>query len=143
MSVAGCVDVMEMKVLRDAGASHFDIPLVYDLTWAQLDDLLPVDSHIFLADSASSSVSQDVVDYTEPDYAECSQVVLVVGGETEGLSRSASHLSASSHQHTQRVHIPMAVGIDSLNSAVSASVILHEIWRQIMSVAVVSVGSCD
>ena len=127
-----------MKVLRDAGACHFDIPLIYDLSWTQLEDRLPAGSHIFLADSVSSEVDPDeptVVDYTRPNYAECSHAVLVVGGETEGLSRSARRWCGSSQWHAQRIHIPMSVGIDSLNSAVSASVILYEMWRQMMSVA--------
>ena len=57
-------------------------------------------------------------------------MVLVVGGETEGLSKSACQLCASSWWQTQRIHIPMSFGINSLNSAVSASVILCEMWRQ-------------
>jgi len=132
-SAAGCVDVMEMKVLRDAGAAHFDIPFIFDLSWTQLEDLLPAGSDIFLADSSSNSdTSAAVVDYTQPNYSESSHVVLVVGGETEGLSRCASRLCASSKWRTRRIHIPMAAGINSLNSAVSASVILYEMWRQMI-----------
>jgi len=127
---------MELKVLREAGACHFDIPLVFDLSWTKLEDLFPVGSDIFLADSSSSSDEpSSVVDYTQPNYSECSHIVLVVGGETEGLSRSASQLCASSRWRTQRIHIPMAAGINSLNSAVSASVILYEMWRQMVSIA--------
>ena len=122
--------------MRDAGACHFDIPLVSNLSWTQLDDHIPAGSHVFLADSMTSAVNPDepsVVDYTEPDYAKCSHIALVVGGETEGLSTAACRLTASSSQwRCQRIHIPMSVGINSLNSAVSASVILCEMWRQMM-----------
>jgi len=134
---AGCVDVMDMKVLRDAGACHYDIPLVIDLNWTQLEDRLPVGSSLFLAESLPSSVSRDersIVDYTQPNYAECSHVVLIVGGETEGLSKSAHRLCTSSRWNARRIHIPMSVGVNSLNSAVSASVILYEMWRQMLSV---------
>ena len=65
---------MDMKVLRDAGACHYDIPLVIDLNWTQLEDRLPVGSSLFLAESLPSSVSRDersIVDYTQPNYAEC------------------------------------------------------------------------
>ena len=131
--------------MRDASACHFDIPLVTDLNWTQLEDRLPAESHVFLADSSSCSVNSDeppvvdyvqpsIVDYTQPNYIDCPHVVLVVGGETEGLSKSAHQLCTSSRWNARRIHIPMSVGIDSLNSAVSASVILFEIWRQIMSV---------
>ena len=128
---------MDMKVLRDAGACHFDIPLVFDLSWTQVEDRLPPGSHVFLADSLSSSANPDepsVVEYTAPSFAKCSHVALVVGGETKGLSRSACQLCTSSQWNARRIHIPMAVGVNSLNSAVSASVILYEIWRQMMSV---------
>jgi len=126
---------MEMKVLRDAGACHFDIPLIFDLSWTQLEDLFPAGSDVFLADSLSSSnETSSVIEYTRPNYSECSHVVLVVGGETEGLSKSASRLCTSSRWRAQRIHIPMAAGVNSLNSAVSASVILYEVWRQMMSV---------
>lgn len=128
---------MDMKVLREAGACHFDVPLVFDLNWPQLEDRFPAGSHVFLADSSSSSVSPDeppVVEYTQPNYAECSHAVMVVGGETEGLSKSAWQLCTSSHWKAQRIHIPMSVDVNSLNSAVSASVILYEMWRQMLSV---------
>ena len=134
MVQSGCVDVMDMKVLRDARGSQFDIKLVSDLNWTQLEDLLPAGSHVFLADSSSLSATEPcIVDYTQLNYAECSHAVLVVGGETEGLSRSARQLCASDHWNTHRVHIPMSRGVDSLNSAVSASVILYEIYRQMMT----------
>jgi len=127
---------MEMKVLRDAGACHFDILLVPNLSWTQLEDHIPAGSHVFLADSMASVVNADepsVVDYTEPDYAKCSHIALVVGGETEGLSTAACRSTTSSSQwRSQRIHIPMSVGINSLNSAVSASIILCEMWRQLM-----------
>jgi len=120
-----------MKVLRDAGACHFDVPLAYDLSWLQIEELLPAGCHVFLADSSGSDNSS-VVDYTRPKYSECSHAVLVIGGETEGLSRTALQLCSSSKWKAQRVHIPMSAGVDSLNSAVSASVILCEIWRQML-----------
>jgi len=127
-----------VKVLGDASACHFDIPLVLDLNWTQLEDLFPAESHVFLADSSPGPQNSDeppIVNYTQPSYADCPHVVLVVGGETEGLSRSAHRLCTSSRWNARRIHIPMSVGIDSLNSAVSASVILCEIWRQMTSVS--------
>ena len=127
---------MEMKVLRDAGACHFDIPFVFDLRWINLEDYFPVGSDVFLADSSSCTDElSPVVDYTQPDYSQSSHIVLVVGGETKGLSWSASQLCTSSRWRAQRIHIPMAAGVNSLNSAVSAGVILYEMWRQMMFVS--------
>ncbi|XP_071790356.1 rRNA methyltransferase 3, mitochondrial-like [Asterias amurensis] len=53
---------------------------------------------------------------------------LVIGGETEGLSYQA--LEICDKTSGCKVHIPMAEAVDSLNAAVSASVILFEALRQ-------------
>jgi len=136
--LAGCVDVLDTKVLRDAHGCQFVIKLVSHLNWTQIEDLLPAGSHVFLADSSPSRNPTEpcIVDYTEPCYAERSHTVLVVGGETEGLSRSARQLYTSGRWNTRRVHIPMSLGVDSLNSAVSASIILYEIYRQMTMTSV-------
>jgi TrmH family RNA methyltransferase len=62
-------------------------------------------------------VPYDAVDW----HRECA---LVVGGEAEGASAAALALA------DERVTIPMAVGSESLNAAVAASIILFEAARQ-------------
>ena len=56
-------------------------------------------------------------------------VTLVVGGETEGLSASARKMAFE--RNGDLIHIPMMNGVNSLNSAMAASIILFEIKRQL------------
>jgi tRNA G18 (ribose-2'-O)-methylase SpoU len=60
--------------------------------------------------------------YTQVDWAQ--PCALVVGGEAEGASPEADRLV------TGRVSIPMQRGIESLNAAVAAAVIMFEAQRQ-------------
>lgn len=55
---------------------------------------------------------------------------VVVGGETHGLSPGALHLAASTGG--KRLVIPMVPGVDSLNSAVAAAIVLFEGRRQLL-----------
>uniref|UniRef100_A0A8B9ZK86 RNA 2-O ribose methyltransferase substrate binding domain-containing protein n=1 Tax=Anas platyrhynchos TaxID=8839 RepID=A0A8B9ZK86_ANAPL len=55
---------------------------------------------------------------------------VVVGGETHGLSLGALHLAASTGG--KRLVIPMVPGVDSLNSAVAAAIMLFEGRRQLL-----------
>ncbi|NXC42673.1 MRM3 methyltransferase, partial [Penelope pileata] len=57
-------------------------------------------------------------------------VAIVVGGETHGLSPDALHLAASTGG--KRLVIPVVPGVDSLNSAVAAAVVLFEGKRQLL-----------
>ncbi|XP_064619747.1 rRNA methyltransferase 3, mitochondrial-like [Lineus longissimus] len=59
------------------------------------------------------------------------EVVLVIGGETEGLSAGAYELAYKKFGH--KLHVPMCNGTDSLNSAVASSIILFEMQRQYLS----------
>ena len=55
--------------------------------------------------------------------------VLVVGGETYGLSREARHLAKL--KGGQRIYLPMVEGLNSLNSAMAGTVLMYEMKRQI------------
>lgn len=59
-----------------------------------------------------------------------SHTALVVGGETHGLSLEALQLAERSGG--LRLFVPMVSGVDSLNSAMAASVLLFEGRRQLM-----------
>jgi len=58
--------------------------------------------------------------------------VVVIGGEAQGLSNQAFKLAHDFNG--QRINIPLSYGVESLNSAVAASVILYEIKRQYESI---------
>ncbi|NXG35864.1 MRM3 methyltransferase, partial [Dromaius novaehollandiae] len=57
-------------------------------------------------------------------------VAVVIGGETHGLSPDALHLAASTGG--RRLVIPVVPGVDSLNSAIAAAVVLFEGKRQLL-----------
>ncbi|NXO65192.1 MRM3 methyltransferase, partial [Phainopepla nitens] len=57
-------------------------------------------------------------------------VAVVVGGETHGLSAAALRLAASTGG--RRLLIPVVPGVDSLNSAIAAGIVLFEGKRQLL-----------
>jgi TrmH family RNA methyltransferase len=113
----GTVDLYNLKVVRGAMGTHFRLPIA-TMTWpviaAHLNGL-----SIWVAD-AHSATPYTQVDWTKP-------TALIVGGEAEGASNEAEKLA------TGRVSIPMQCGIESLNAAVAAAIILFEAQRQRMS----------
>ncbi|XP_026051183.1 rRNA methyltransferase 3B, mitochondrial isoform X1 [Carassius auratus] len=58
---------------------------------------------------------------------------LVIGGESHGLSREALRLAESTGG--RRLLIPMVCGVDSLNSAMAANILLFEGRKQLLSLA--------
>uniref|UniRef100_A0A023FSF4 Putative spou rrna methylase family protein n=1 Tax=Amblyomma parvum TaxID=251391 RepID=A0A023FSF4_AMBPA len=69
-------------------------------------------------------------EYTAVKYSKAPSV-LVVGGEAHGLSLQAHKLAVDSVG--ARVHVPANNGVESLNTAIAASIILYEMRRQILS----------
>lgn len=55
---------------------------------------------------------------------------LVIGGETHGLSAEAVQLAEKTGGH--RLYIPIIPNVDSLNSAMAASILLFEGRRQLL-----------
>jgi tRNA G18 (ribose-2'-O)-methylase SpoU len=131
---AGCVDVWEPKVVKAAHGSHFFIGLHADCDWSDISALLAATEHncrVFVCDAATTDRTDglpDVNNYSTLTYTD--HVVLIVGGETEGISSMAYQFCRS--RNGVRVHIPMAAVIDSLNCAVSVGIVLNEIRRQLM-----------
>jgi TrmH family RNA methyltransferase len=111
----GCVDPWNPKVLRSGMGAHFRLPVVAAPGWIAIGEQL-ADRAVWLAD-AHGTMAYDQVDWTIPS-------VLVVGGETTGLSHEAAGLGPG------RATIPMAGGIESLNAAMAATVLLFEAARQ-------------
>lgn len=69
-------------------------------------------------------------EYTAARYAHAPSV-LVVGGETQGLSLQAHKLAVDCVG--ARVHVPANNGVDSLNTSIAAAIILYEMRRQMLS----------
>uniref|UniRef100_A0A1B6J9J2 tRNA/rRNA methyltransferase SpoU type domain-containing protein n=2 Tax=Homalodisca liturata TaxID=320908 RepID=A0A1B6J9J2_9HEMI len=131
----GCTDPWDSKVLRAAAGGHFHIPILMDMTWKEKEEFLHPSDLVFLADSnteqkhpAGGKLPHHM--YYDVDYASNSSIVVVIGGETEGLSYDAFSLAA--HHKGSRVSIPMSNCVESLNSGCALSVILFEIKKQFL-----------
>lgn len=110
----GGVDPFSPKVVRAGMGAHFHLPL-YPLPWTDIASLVkPL--QVFLADTG------DGLPYTQADFR--LPLALVIGGEAQGAGLQAQGMAS------QRVHIPMPGGIESLNAAAAAAVLLFEIVRQ-------------
>ncbi|MBN1200755.1 MAG: RNA methyltransferase [Anaerolineae bacterium] len=110
----GTVDPFNPKTLRAGMGAHFRVP-VRVLDWSALASTVS-DLSFYLADAAGET-AYDAVDWTQP-------AVIVVGGEAHGFTTTAHAIP-----HT-RVRIPMAAGVESLNAAVAASILVYEARRQ-------------
>jgi TrmH family RNA methyltransferase len=108
------VDHYNPKVVRGAMGAHFRLA-VTSLGWPAIGAQV-TGRAVWLAD-AHGEVQYDAVDWTQPS-------ALIVGGEATGASKQSADLA------TGRVAIPMAGGVESLNAAMAATVILFEAARQ-------------
>ncbi|HIE38723.1 MAG TPA: RNA methyltransferase [Anaerolineales bacterium] len=110
----GTVDATNPKVVRAGMGAHFRLPLV-TMDWDRIPQAV-AGCRVYLA------AARGTVPYTEVDWTE--SVALVVGGEAAGAGKRAHALADA------EVTIPLAEGVESLNAAVAAAVILFEAVRQ-------------
>jgi TrmH family RNA methyltransferase len=111
---AGTADPYAPKVVRAAMGAHFRLP-VHIATWEEIAGRLSTTSlQVYLAAAGRAS-------YTAADFR---LRPLVIGGEAEGAGAEAARLANA------RVHIPMPGGMESLNAAVAAGILLFEAVRQ-------------
>ena len=108
------VDTFNPKVVRGAMGAHFRVPIAAD-DWEAIEKRVKGMEVWGAAANAESLYTR--IDWTRP-------CALIIGGEAEGISDSASGLA------TGRARIPLARGVESLNASVAGSVILFEIVRQ-------------
>ena len=114
----GTTDAYAPKVVRSAMGAHFRLAIL-PMDWLAIEQIIhPAQHplHIYLADSGGGQP------YTQADLH--SPLALIVGGEAEGASPPAIALT------DQRLHIPMPGGMESLNAAVAAAVLMFEVVRQ-------------
>jgi len=115
MLTHGCTDPWSPKTLRAGMGAHFHLSLEAGVGWTQIAQRTAA-MQTWVADARGDMI-YDQVDWIRPS-------ALIVGGETEGLSREAVGLA------TGRLAIPMRNQVDSLNAAMAATVVLFEAARQ-------------
>jgi TrmH family RNA methyltransferase len=111
-----CADAFSPKVLRSGMGAHFRQPILAK-TWSEIEDFVK-EHHLqlFLGEAWEGQV------YTEADLRKA--FALIVGSETEGVSKAARALNPISLQ------IPMPGRMESLNAAIAGSILLFEAVRQ-------------
>lgn len=113
----GCVDIYNPKVIRSTMGSVYRVPFCY------VEDLPAVLR--FMNKRNISTYAAHLAG--EKYYDECTytgQAAFLIGNEGNGLSDEISALA------THKIKIPMGGQVESLNAAVSASVLLYEAYRQ-------------
>ena len=110
----GTADPYNDKVVRAAMGAHFRVPLRV-ARWEDIEGAVRGIPRVYLADARGE------IDYVRADWSR--PVALIVGGEAEGVSDAARKIA------TARVSIPMRGGVESLNAAMAATVLLFEAAR--------------
>lgn len=112
LALPGTVDLWNAKVVRSAMGALFHRP-VLSCTWAELDEFLRArDIPLWGADGAGEPVGT-----LSPPAA----LALAVGNEGAGLSPEALA------RVMRRVSVPIEPDVESLNVAVAAGILLHEL----------------
>lgn len=114
---AAGADPWGWKALRAAMGSTFTIPVLRE-------PALPDRLHAWRVAGLQvvAAVPRDGVPFTEHDFT--APAVIVLGGEGAGLPDAVLARASS------RVAIPMRTGVESLNAAVAAALLLYEARRQ-------------
>lgn len=108
-------DAFAPKVLRAGMGAHFRVP-IRETGWDEIHDVcLLAGLQVLVADMNGKSCWE--TDLRQP-------LALIVGGEAEGASDEARKLA------TQKISIPMAGNVESLNAGVAGSVLMFEVVRQ-------------
>lgn len=117
MSLAGGADPYRDKAVRGSAGSVFRLPTLGGVSVDEAIGLVRSKGlQLVVADRVADDV-YDKVDYRPP-------TALVLGAETGGIPQQLKDAA------THRVRIPMRTGVESLNVAVAAGVLLYEARRQ-------------
>ena len=140
-----CCDVWNPKAVRSAMGASFQLPIVEVDSWDEAVMKMTKEWNVkriyaatMMDDDADNSKTKKVSQpYYKIDWLEHTSA-LVIGSEGNGLSQAVRNAlmkppespgHAESHQ-VSAVHVPMQAGIESLNAAISGSVIMFEYLRQ-------------
>jgi TrmH family RNA methyltransferase len=118
VALKGTADLTNPKVIRGAMGASFRLPAVTAapdefVAWARLQR-----AQVWVADATADAGARQP---TRP--AERPAVALVVGNEGAGVGPSIAAAA------DRRIAIPLARGVESLNVAVAAGILLYEVTR--------------
>ena len=109
----GCVDIFNPKVIRSTMGSIFRVPFIIDDLVSVIEVLKTEGITVY------GAALEDATDFRDTAFSDRSAVV--IGNEGNGISRSVLN------SVSEKVRIPMAGEIESLNAAVSAAILLYHI----------------
>lgn len=113
----GTVDLFNPKTVRSTMGAIFRMPFIY------VDDLTEIVKKIKNSGySVYGTAMKGSVIYSEPDYTKGAGIVM--GSEASGLSKNILEYISGA------IRIPMEGGIESLNVAVAAAIVMYETARQ-------------
>lgn len=116
---SGCVDAYNLKTLRATAGSIFRVRIFEKVNLPEfVKDMQQMGMKIIVASLQSNQY------YFNIKYSK--GLGIVIGNEANGVSKKMLELA----DHI--VSIPMKEGVDSLNAAIAASVIMYEVVRQQM-----------
>jgi 16S rRNA (guanosine(1370)-2'-O)-methyltransferase len=152
----GCVDAWEPKVVRSGCGAHFRLPIIDNIEWSQINECLLDDRPLDILLAESNTVNTDQIKSSNNNFNENIDLktymtqtpllslmfnevnffanglnrksVIIIGSEAYGLSNDAYKLAQE--YNGRRIKIPLSFGVDSLNSAIAATIILFEMKRQ-------------
>ncbi len=114
----GTVDLYNSKVLRSTTGMVFQVPVFHQARLVPLINRLKSLGYIAVAADPGARVKYYRTDFRKGALA------IIIGNEGGGISRELLDIA------DLRVAIPLAEGVESLNAAVAAALILYEICRQ-------------
>jgi TrmH family RNA methyltransferase len=114
ITTPGTADPYNPKVVRAGMGAHFHLALLPDQPWPPIARLV-AGRQVLLAE-AHGGTPYDQIAWSQP-------TALIIGSEAHGSGPEARALA------TATVSIPLAEGVDSLNAAVAASILLFEARR--------------
>jgi len=117
---SNCVDRYSPKVVRAAAGAHVVLPIEADLSWQAIAE--KVARHCGKAPRVLLAEAGGTLVYYEQDLT--LPFALIIGNEAHGSSQEARSLA------TLAVSIPLANGVESLNAAMAAGIVLFEAVRQ-------------
>ena len=111
------VDIYNPKVIRSTMGAVYRVPFLYVEDFMALLQNLREQEVRLLAAHLKGQKTFDKADYS-------GKVGILIGNEANGLSEEASELA------NEKVLIPMAGSVESLNAAIAAALLMYEAFRK-------------
>ncbi|RZB40471.1 RNA methyltransferase-like protein 1 [Asbolus verrucosus] len=139
----GCVNLWDTKVLRSSVGAHFKLRIQRNQEWHKIEEEIDASSNIFIADnriiSDSDGNTEDlgtimeqipVLPYYGIDFKSFKHTILIVGGETLGISKNSYEIALK--MSGMRLNIPLSNDVESLNVGAALGIIAFEFRKQLM-----------